>query len=79
MQGLYKRGEVWWLRYAGPDGKSRFESSKSSSFKDAHALLIARKKEVMEGRDPVAAKRVVRHTFRELAQQYLPWAERQRS
>lgn len=79
MKGLYKRGEVWWIRYAGPDGKIRFESSKSSSFKDAHAFLIARKKEVMEGHDPVAAKRVVRYTFQELAQQYLPWAERQRS
>jgi hypothetical protein len=44
VKGLYKRGRVWWIRYAGPDGKIRFESSRSSSFKGAQALLIERKK-----------------------------------
>src|SRR2546426_106380 len=26
-KGLYKRGNIWWIRYTGPDGKKRFESN----------------------------------------------------
>jgi integrase len=44
-KGIYKRGNVWWIRYAGADGKTRFESSKSSSFKDAENLLVKRRYE----------------------------------
>jgi hypothetical protein len=33
----------------------------------------------MEGKDPLVAKRIVNYTFRELAEQYLSWAERQRA
>jgi len=64
-KGLYKRGNVWWIRYAGPDGKIRFESS--------------RKKEVMEGKDPADTKRVKQHFFKELAEIYLEWAQRQKA
>ena len=53
-KGLYKRGNIWWIRYTGPDGKKRFESSMSSSQRDAEALLITRKKDVMQGKDPLA-------------------------
>jgi len=31
VKGLYRRGNIWWLRYAGPDGKVRYESSRTSS------------------------------------------------
>ena len=79
VKGLYKRGNVWWIRYAGPDGKVRFESSKSFSFKEAQALLIERKKAVIEGRDPMPAKRMTPHSFQELTEHYLSWAERQRA
>jgi integrase len=79
VKGLYKRGRVWWIRYAGPDGKIRFESSRSSSFKGAQALLIERKKAVMEGSDSISVKQVANYSFQELAGHYLTWAERQRS
>lgn len=78
-KGLYKRGNVYWIRYAGPDGKIRFETSKSASFKEAQDLLIQRKKEVMEGKDPLPKKRIANHSFKELAEHYLVWAKRQRA
>lgn len=78
-KGLYKRGNVWWIRYAGLDGKIRFETSQSTSFKNAQALLILRKKDVMEGKDPISVKRIANHFFKELAENYLVWAERQRA
>jgi len=70
-KGLYKRGNTWWLRYAGPDGRIRFESSRSSSFKIAEALLIQRKKEVLEGKDPLPVKGIATTSFQELAEYYL--------
>jgi integrase len=76
-KGIYKRGMIWWIRYTGCDGKKRFESSKSTSFKIAENLLIHRKKEVMEGGNPY--KRIKNHTFQELANHYLSWAARQKS
>ena len=78
-KGLYKRGTVWWIRYAGLDGRTRYESSRSTSFKEAQALLIQRKKDVQEGKDPLPVKRIANHTLNELAIHYLTWAERQRS
>jgi integrase len=78
-KGLYKRGNVWWIRYAGLDGRIRFESSGSTSFKDAQARLINRKKAVQEGKEPLPVKKIANHTFNELADHYEKWAERQRS
>jgi integrase len=78
-KGLYKRGKFWWLRYAGPDGRIRYESSGSASKKKAQDVLIQRKNEVREGKDPSALKRIPNVSFRELSEQYLSWAERQRS
>lgn len=70
---------VYWIRYAGPDGRMRHESSHSKSFRDAQDLLTSRKKEVMEGKEPLPLKRIANHSFNELAEHYLVWAERQRS
>ncbi len=78
-KGIYKRGRIYWICYAGPDGRVRRESSGSTSLKEAQALLIQRKKEVMEGKDPALVKRIGNHTFSELAEHYLKWCERQRS
>ncbi len=78
-KGLYKRGNVWWIRYAGLDGRIRFESSCSASFKAAQALLIQRKKDIQEGKEPIPVKKIENHTFNELATHYEQWAERQRS
>ena len=78
-KGVFKRGKVWWIRYAGPDGKVRRESSHSHLFKAAQALLIFRKKDVQEGKEPIPMKRIGNHSLRELAEHYSKWAERQRS
>lgn len=76
-RGLYKRGNVWWLRYAGLDGRIIMQSSGLTKFRDAEALLVQRRQAVQEGKQP--EKRIANHTFNELAEQYLKWAERQRS
>jgi hypothetical protein len=39
-KGIYKRGNIFWIRYAGLDGKIIYESSGSTKFKDAETLLI---------------------------------------
>ena len=78
-KGLYKRGNVWWIRYAGLDGKVKQKSSRSISFRVAQALLIKYKQEVLEGKEPIPVKPIKNHTLNQLAEQYLTWAERQRS
>ena len=77
-KGLYKRGNVWWLRYAGPDGRVRYESTGTSDFKEAKGTLVDRRKEIKDGKDPIPVKRMPNYTFRELAESYLEWAERQK-
>ena len=79
LPGLYKRGNVWWIRYTGPDCRQRFETSRSTSRKGADALLILRKKQVMEGINPVAEHQLKSYLFTELADQYDAWAIRQRA
>ncbi len=78
-KGLYKRGTVWWIRYAGLDGKIRYESSRSTSFKKALSRLINRKKDIEDGKEPIPIKKIANHTLNELANHYLAWAERQKS
>jgi integrase len=78
-KGLYKRGNVWWIRYVGPDGRTRRESSYSSKFKVAQDILVEQKNKVREGNEPLPVKRIKNHSFIELADQYMIWAERQRS
>lgn len=76
-KGIYKRGNVWWIRYAGLDGRIIRESTGSTKFRDAEALLHKRKADIKEGKQP-DIKKIVNHTFRELAEEYVKWAERQR-
>jgi len=78
-KGLYKRGNIWWIRYAGLDGKIRYESSGSKSYRVAQALLIKRKQAIQEGKEPLPIKKIANHTFKELAERYLVWAKRQKS
>ena len=66
-RGIYKRGEIYWIRYAGLDGKMRFESSYSKRFKYAQTLLTKRGKEIDEGKEPLPIKRIPNHSFKELA------------
>ena len=49
-KGIYKRGKVFWIRYAGLDGKTVFESSYSDKFKDAEDLYIKRKNAIKDGK-----------------------------
>lgn len=77
-KGLFKRGNVYWIRYAVPDGRIIRESTKTASIKEAEYILICRRKEVKEGKLP-EVKKITNHSFRELAGEYLKWAERQRS
>ena len=76
-RGLYKRGNVWWLRYADLDGKTKYESSGSEKQRDADALLHKRKADVKAGKQP-EIKKIANHTFQVLTEEYLRWAERQR-
>jgi len=78
MKGVYKRGNIYWIRYAGLDGRIIRESSGSEKFKKAENLLIKRKQDIREGKMP-EIKVIKNHTFKELAAEYRKWAERQRS
>jgi len=73
-RGIYKRGSIYWIRYAGLDGKTVFESSGSTRFRDAEALLIQRRQAIKEGKQP-EVKRIANHTFKELADRYLQWID----
>ncbi len=73
-KGIYKRGKVYWIRYAGLDGKTVFESAGSKKFKDAEELYIKRKKAIKDGKQP-AVKKIQNHTFKELAGKYSQWMQ----
>jgi integrase len=51
-QGIYKRGNVYWITYRW-QGRQYFESSHSSDNRDAEALLLTRKTELSAGRKPM--------------------------
>jgi integrase len=78
-KGLYKRGNIYWIRYAGLDGKIIAESSGSTKFKDAETLLLQKKQMIREGKQPPSIKKIGTFTFKQLAEDYLKWCERQRS
>ncbi len=77
-RGIYLRGRIFWIMYAGIDGKLIQESSHSNKVRDAQALLHKRKTEIMEGKQLVV-KRIGNHNFKELVNEYSQWAERQKS
>lgn len=76
-KGIYKRGSIYWVRYALSDGTMKFETSGSTKFKDAENLLIKRKQEVREGKLPETIH-ITNHSFKELAEEYKKFAARQR-
>ena len=55
-KGLYKRGNIYWIRYAGLDGRTIRESTGSEKFRDAEALLLKRKQAIKEGKEPEVVK-----------------------
>jgi hypothetical protein len=76
-KGIYKRGNLYWVRYAGLDGKIVRESTGSDKFREAETMLIKRRQSIKEGKQP-EIKRIGNHTFKALADEYRKWAERQR-
>jgi len=77
-KGIYRRGNIYWIRYAGLDGLVIRESSGSEKYRDAETMLIKRRQSIKEGKQP-EIKKIRNHTFRELAIEYLKWAERQKA
>jgi integrase len=73
-KGIYKRGNIFWIRYAGLDGKIVYESSGSDKFKDANDKLIGRKNDIKDRKQPEIT-RIGNHTFKELAEKYNQWME----
>jgi len=80
-RGIFKRknSKHYWIRYAGLDRRIIRESSGSERFRDAEALLIKRRQEIKEGKQP-EVKRIENYSFKALAEKYLAWTNgRQRS
>ncbi len=82
-KGIYKRGGIFWIRYAGLDGKMVYESAKQgerlgTKQQDAEALLHERKADIGRGKQPEIKKKIPNITFRQLSVDYLQWAKRQR-
>ena len=69
MGSLYKRGNVWWIKYSGRNGKVFRESSKSTKKMVAKSLLDKREGEIIEGKTPGIFFEKV--TFLELADIFL--------
>jgi integrase len=81
-KGIFKQknSQYYWIRYADASGKIIRESAKTTDYKDAKTILIAKKNAVNEGKEPeTIQKRIPNYTFNELTTEYLKWAERQRS
>jgi integrase len=75
---IYKRGNVWWIRYTGIDGKQKRESV-GKNYKNAVTKLAQRQTEVKNGQEP-EVKRVPNYSFTDLAERYRAWIEgRQKS
>jgi len=68
MGMIYKRGNVYWIKYYW-NGKPFFESSRSKSYDDAKWLLKKREGEAADGKRP--GTRYDRVRFNELAEDFL--------
>jgi integrase len=80
-RGIFKRknSKHYHIRYAGIDGRIIRESSDSDKFREAETLLIKRKQEIKEGKQP-EIKKIDNHSFGELVETYLAFTDgRQRS
>ena len=78
-KGIFKRkgSPFLWIRYTGPDGKQKKESTKTTLKTEAEYLLGKRRKEAMEGIIPDRNKKAV--LFSALIADYLVWAEHQKA
>jgi integrase len=78
MRGLFKRGKVYWMDYR-VNGKRYRESTGTTLRREAEYIYACRKKDAKEGKIPEIKNIKKEHSFMELAENYLKWAERQRS
>ncbi len=69
--GIYKRGNVWWIRYTVIDGQQKRERS-GDKFQDARLLLAQRKNAIGHNKEP-EIKSIPNHLFPELTEKYLDW------
>jgi integrase len=76
-KGIYKRGSIYWIRFAGLDGKIVRESTRSRRFQAAKDLLTKRREEVRNGSFE-DVRQIGSYTFNDLADEYDKWAKRQR-
>ena len=77
-KGIYKRGNTFWIRYTGTDGKQVFETSKSDKIKVAQDLLKLRQADVVKGEQPEVVK-IKNYSFKDLAAEYLTYCQNQRN
>ena len=72
QRGIYKRGNIYWLSYAGLDSKVVRESSGKDDYDEALSILLDRRKAVKEGREPDIPK-ITNTAFNELIERYCEW------
>jgi len=77
-KGIYKRGNIYWLRYADVTGRVIRESSGTGDYKAALKVLAKHRKDVSDGKRAATLK-VRNVSFAELAEEYLKWAKPQRA
>lgn len=77
--GIYKRGNAYWIRYTGIDGKQKREAvGREKGYKDAQSKLADRQYVISLGKEP-EIKHIPNYAFRKLAEQYKEWSKRQKS
>jgi len=75
--GVFKRGKVYWVRYAGPGGEIIRESARTTNYREAVNYLIKCKQAVLDSTwKPIPQ---TQYTFKKLAEEYVQWAQRQKS
>jgi integrase len=77
-KGIFQRGNIYWIRYTGIDGKQVRESTQSEKLKDAQDLLKLRQADIVKGEQPDIIK-IKNTTFKELAAEYLIYCQNQRN
>ncbi len=73
IRGVYKRGEIYWIRFTDTNGKEVRESTHSRNKKDAEKLRAKRLTEVMEGKNHPSESSVNPLSFSQLAERYLEY------
>lgn len=78
-QGLYRRGRVYWTCIKELDGKTKWESTRTTDHDEAVKVLTTRRNEVLEGRDSSPKLKRKNITLKELSTEYLAFCQRQKS